>query len=132
MGILSLVLVFAACALPGNNQVATYRKVGDHYSIEVYGTRAAWSHDLTGIQSYGDGWAFDVPRIDGTIDGKEIPRPPKTYPLVGTVTIQGSQMVISLSLDKYDLNRQDPIDWNGRYTLVEKKSDTPKGERGMR
>ena len=118
--LLGLSLLLAGCGL-GNNPVAIYQKIGDRYLIEVSGRRAGWSHDLTKRESYTARWTFDVPRIDGKIDGKEIRQKPGFYSYVGSITIQDKKMVVRLSVDNYIRHRLDPEEWNGSYTLVEKK-----------
>jgi hypothetical protein len=129
--LVGLLLYFSGCVSAGNNQVATYQKIGDRYLIEVSGTRTEMAHDpieLLKHKTYETRWQFDVPRIDGKIDGKEI-RPKKGFlPYVGTITIHGSKMTVSLSSDNYVYKKLERVDWNGSYTLVEKKDGGPKAE----
>ncbi|MBL9188433.1 MAG: hypothetical protein JNK23_13185 [Opitutaceae bacterium] len=124
--ILGWVWLLGGCGGLGNNAVATYQKIGDRYLIEVTGRRAGWSHDLSRRESYTDRWTFDVPRINGKIDGKEILQRPGYYPYVGAITIADKKMVVSLSADNYDFRRLEFVEWNGRYTLVEKTDTGPK------
>jgi hypothetical protein len=121
LGICGVLLLLAGCVGLGNNPVATYQKIGERYLIEVTGRRAGWAHDLSKLESYDDRWTFDVPRIDGKIDGTEIRQKVGFYPYVGAITIQGQKMVVKLSVDNYIRHRLDREEWNGSYTLVEKK-----------
>jgi hypothetical protein len=123
-----LSIALAGCVGLGNNPVAAYQKIGDRYLIEVTGRRAGWSHDLTKLESYDDRWTFDVPRIDGKIDGKEIRPKPGFLPYVGAITIQGKNMVVSLKVDNYVYKKLEREDYNGSYTLMEKTDGGPKAE----
>lgn len=66
--------------------------------------------------------AFDtetlmIPRDQGVIEGREIPRKPGYYGLVGTVRISGTDMVIDLRADDTDDRTERPSIWNGQYRL---------------
>ena len=81
-------------------------------------------HEISQIpnqQSFKERCQFDVPRIEGKIDGKEIHEKPGYYSYVGSITVHGKEMVVKLSADNYDFHRLDRVEWNGTYTLVEKK-----------
>ncbi|MCX6950866.1 MAG: hypothetical protein NTV51_01570 [Verrucomicrobia bacterium] len=114
--------VLVAAASAGNDEIATYRKVGDRYLIEVTGTRVGVSHDLSKHESYTDSCQFDVPRIEGKIDGQEI-RPKKGFlPYVGSIKIRGKEMIVDLQADNYVYHKRERVGWNGRYTIVEKET----------
>ena len=119
----SLSFALAGCISANNDQVATYQKVGDRYVIEVTGTRVGMAHDVGQLlehKTYKDRWQFDVPRIEGKIEGKEIRPKPGTYPYVGSITIHERKMIVKLFLDNYDFHRLDAEEYNGSYILVEK------------
>ena len=88
------------------------------------------AHDPVGLlqhKTYRESWTFDVPRIDGKIDGKEIPpREQGNCGYIGTISIHDGKMTVSLSFDNYDFHRLDRFSWNGSYTLVEKKAGPDK------
>lgn len=135
LGLLSLALslVLAGCVWPGNwphhDDVATYKPVGDRYVIEVYGRALAYSDEIINIVSpktYRTSQQYDVPRIEGKIDGNEIRQKPGYYKYVGSITIHDKEMVIDLSTNNYDEHRLDRDHWSGSYTLVEKKEDEKK------
>jgi hypothetical protein len=128
LSFLSFLLLVSGCLGLGNNQLATFQKIGDRYLIEVTGRRASWSHDLSSLKSYDSSWTFDVPRIDGKIDGKEIRPKPGFLPYVGAITIQSGKMVVDLKVDNYVYHKFEREDWNGSYTLVEKKPEAPSTE----
>ncbi len=121
--VLGLALFSAGCILLGvqHDKIATYQKIGDRYLIEVTGVGIEWSHDLTQHSRVKESWQFDVPRIDGKIDGREIRQRQGFLPYVGTISIQDNVMTVSLSADNYYYKQLEKEEWNGRYTLVEKK-----------
>lgn len=76
--------------------------------------------DLIGSKQYSESTEYDVPRVEGKIDGKEIRQKPGFYPYVGSIAIRGENMVVNLSADNYDFHRLDRDYWSGTYTLIEK------------
>jgi hypothetical protein len=120
------VFAVAGCAAfgPQKEKVAIYWKSGDRFVIEVAAKVKTHGHDLIDVVRYGtdrETEQFDLPRVEGKIDGAEIHHKAGTYPYVGSITIRDGQMTIDLSWDKYDLKRIEHAYWSGRYVLVEKK-----------
>lgn len=129
---LCLCSLLAGCIWPGNwphnDRTATYKKAGDRYVVEVYGTALSHSDEVVDVifpKTNRRNLQFDLPRIEGKIDGSEIRRQRGKSPFVGSITIQGKRMVIDLSINEVILQRLEPIDWNGTYMLVEKKESAP-------
>jgi hypothetical protein len=59
-----------------------------------------------------------VPRIEGVVEGREIPVAPGYYKYLGQIIFSGSQMKLDLYYDNYDDKKKDPLSWNGEYNLV--------------
>jgi len=64
--------------------------------------------------TYEDSASFSIPRRNGDIAGSEIPVLQDSLPLKGTISIDGTKMVIKLY---YDDAMKNPCDWNGKYDL---------------
>jgi TonB family protein len=118
-------VLFGGCMLANRNyDDATFRKIGRRYLIEVSGKRRTASHDLQRWGTYEGFCQLDVPRIEGTIDGKEIHQAPGYYPFQGSISIHGREMIVNLKIDNYDFHRLDNFGWNGTYSLEEEKPRT--------
>jgi hypothetical protein len=113
--------LLSSCSRVGNSKDATVSKVGDQYTVSLKGTRYLMAHDpfsamqgktfvLTAI--------LTVPRIEGIVEGREIPVAPGHYKFLGQIEFSGSRMKIDLYADNYDDKRKDPSTWNGEYNLV--------------
>jgi hypothetical protein len=124
LSFLGLSSFFAGCVGIENDRVATYQKIDERYLIEVSGTRTAMAHDPSALlrhKTYQKLWQFDVPRVEGKIDGSEIRQKPGFLPYVGSITIHAKKMVVSLAADNYSYHELETVEWNGSYTLIEKK-----------
>ena len=109
---------------PQNDRIATFEKTNDRYIVEVTGTRIAVGHDLIDVilpHTFKDRQQYDLPRIEGKIDGSEIRHGKGHWPYVGTITIHDKLMTIDLKYDKAVYKRLDKDLYSGRYKLVEKK-----------
>jgi hypothetical protein len=122
----ALVVAFllSGCLRLGRDKIATYQKDGGRYVTELTAATLGMAHDPISLLGVGSkpfkiNEQFDVPRIEGKIDGKEILS--RGYGYVGTTLIRDGKMTVSLSIDHYDFHRLDPVEWNGRFTLVEEK-----------
>lgn len=109
-----------ACSRAGNNERAVFTRHGDRYSIEMKGRRYLMAHDPISFlrgRTYEETLTMDVPRIEGIIEGAEIPVSPGKLRYVGRVAITSRRMKVDLYYDHPD---RDPLPWNGEYTLVPK------------
>jgi hypothetical protein len=70
-------------------------------------------------KTYPTSQQFDLPRIEGLIEGREIHQKPGHYPYLGSISIHDAKMSVNLSFDNYDDKRIEPCSWNGTYVLVE-------------
>ena len=112
----------SACSGVGNNERAYFAKQGRSYLVELKGTRRAMAHDpISAIRgrTYEETLTLQLPRIEGVIDGSEIPVPEGKLRYGGNVAITKDKMKINLYYDDRSEDTKVPLDWNGEYTLVE-------------
>ena len=85
------------------------------------GKRRFHAHDpISGIKAgtYEDSLILELPRIEGVIEGTEIPVNPGRLSYGGRVVITKSKMNVDLYYTVDGPN--DPLSWIGEYTLVQK------------
>ena len=70
-------------------------------------------------QTYEETLTIELPRIEGVIEGAEIPVRPGYLRYVGRVVIANGKMKVDLY---YDDNNKVPLLWNGEYTLVQRNT----------
>lgn len=120
-----LLLLVSACSRVGNNERAYFTKQGRSYLVELKGNRRLMAHDpISAIRgrTYEETLTIQLPRIEGVIDGTEIPVPEGKLSYVGNVVINAHKMKLNLFYDDRSDNSKVPMDWNGEYTLVEKET----------
>ena len=103
-----------------NDATAAVAREGETYRITLTGTRYLMVHDPISAlmaRTYEETYELDLPRIEGVVQGTEIPRPRGWYKLLGTVTFDGDRMTVDLYYDNTDDKIRDPLSWNGVYTL---------------
>jgi hypothetical protein len=118
-----LVLLMSACSRVGNYERAYFDKNGATYLVEMKGTRRLMAHDpFSAIRgrTYEETLTIEVPRIEGVIDGAEIPPKPGYLRYAGQVVITKGKMKVDLYYDDRDDNTKVPLLWNGEYTLVQR------------
>ena len=125
-------MVFTGCGTwEPNHPDATFWKNGDRYIVEVTGKRLYMNHEWIDLikvifsmtrKTFEDKEQFDLPKIEGEIDGREIRQEPGDYPYIGKITIRSNVMTIKISYDNYDDKKTEPISWNGKYKLIENES----------
>lgn len=122
-------LLIAACvALPiavlwqrhaeGNDERAYFARVGQIYRVELTGWRFPLVHDPLSLlleRTRRDTVTLELPRIEGAIEGTEIPVGPDKLRYVGRILITGRNMNVDLY---YGDDQRRPLPWNGKYTLV--------------
>lgn len=70
-------------------------------------------------RTYEETLTIEIPRIEGEIDGSEIPVSPDKLPYVGRVVIMKDKMKVELYYDDPSDTRV-PLPWNDEYTLAPK------------
>jgi hypothetical protein len=112
-----------ACSWAGNYERAYYIKRGATYFVELKGRRRLMAHDpfsaLRG-RTYEETLTLELPRIEGAVEGAEIPVRPGYLLYAGRVVITGRKMRVALYYEDRDGNAKVPLTWNGEYTLVQK------------
>jgi hypothetical protein len=114
------ITIYFSISPTGNNKTATIQKVGDQYLVTVTGKRLLMVHDPISLlkrETYLDTFKVTVPRIEGVIDGQEIPTEKGYYKMLGTIVIDGEQMKIDLYYDNFGDKVKDPLSWNGEYKV---------------
>ncbi len=113
----------SACSGAGNDEHAYFAKDGPSYLVEMKGRRRLMAHDPVSAirgRTHEETLTIDLPRIDGVIEGAEIPVRPGHLHYVGRVVITKGKMKVDLYYDNRDDCTRDPLLWNGEYTLVQK------------
>jgi hypothetical protein len=126
-----LVLVATCCATlaaacwgrhaESNDDRAYLASDGPIYRVEMKGWRFPLVHDPVSFllgRTRETTLTMELPRIEGVIDGREIPVGPDKVRYVGQVVITNRKMKVDL----YYKDRR-PLLWNDEYTLVQ--TDTP-------
>lgn len=72
-------------------------------------------------RTYEETLILELPRIEGVIDGSEIPVMEGKLPYGGRVVITEDKMKVDLYYDDQSDNTKRPLLWNDEYTLVEKQ-----------
>jgi hypothetical protein len=104
-----------------NDGRAYFAADGDGYRVELTGWRFPLVHDPISLlveRTRRATLTLKLPRIEGVIDGTEIPVDPGKLRYVGRVVISNRTMQVDLS---YDDGR--PLPWNDEYTLVQRDSE---------
>ena len=89
----ALFALLAGCARTGNHERANFTKAGSKYLIELKGDRRRMAHDpLSAIfnGTYEETLTLELPRIEGVIQGSEIPAPAAKLRYIGTISITGN------------------------------------------
>jgi hypothetical protein len=112
-----------ACSRTGNEEHAYFTKQGQSYLVEMKGRRRLMAHDPVSFirgGTYEDTLTIQLPRIEGVVEGAEIPVKAGFLRYVGRVEITKGKMEVDLYYDNRDERTRHPLPWNGEYTLVEK------------
>jgi len=115
----------ASCGRASNDERAVYTKQGSSYLVEMKGRRLLMAHDpLSWIRgrTYEDTLTLELPRIEGAVEGREIPVKPDKLRYTGRVVLAGGRMTVDLRYVNRDGKTEAPLPWNGEYTLVQKES----------
>ena len=110
--LITFILLLSGCAKTFNNEIATYKVVGDKFHITVSGERGNMAHDPISLIFRGSTKVSEtlvVPRIQGVVSGSEIPPQEGYVPYKGEVLFNGNQMIIRLIYDY--IEREDSPSW---------------------
>ena len=105
-----------------NDERAYFAKEGQSYRVEMKGWRFPLVHDPVSLlldRTYQETFTLALPRIDGVIEGPEIPVDPGKLRYVGRVVITGGRMKLDLYYDDSE-NPRRALSWNDEYVLVPK------------
>jgi hypothetical protein len=126
---LSFATLAFACSGTGNDEHAYFAKHGQGYSVEMKGRRRLMAHDPVSAvlgRTYEETLTIELPRIEGVVDGGEIPVRPGHLRYAGRVVLTGRKMNVDLYYDDHTDHTRVPLAWNGEYTLDQKStSGTP-------
>jgi hypothetical protein len=122
-----IVICFAtlglACSGTRNDEHAYFTRHGQGYLVELKGRRRLMAHDPVSAlrgRTYEETLTIELPRIEGVIEGAEIPVRSGRLRYVGRVVITKGKMTLDLYYDDRDERTKAPLLWNGEYTLVQK------------
>jgi hypothetical protein len=117
-----LVLV-SACSRVGNYERAYFERQGASYLVELKGTRRLMAHDpISGLRgrTYEETLTLQLPRVEGIIEGSDIPVTAGKLRYTGQVVITNDKMKLDLYYDDPGASTRRPLPWNGEYTLVQR------------
>jgi hypothetical protein len=120
--LVSFAILVLACSRTGNDERAYFVKRGTTYVVEMRGRRRLLSHDpLSAIRgrTYEETLTIELPRIEGVIEGAEIPVRSGYLRYAGRVAITNRKMKVDLSYQG-EANARVALLWNGDYTLVQR------------
>jgi hypothetical protein len=103
-----------------NDERAYFVRDGHSYRVKITGRRFPLVHDPISLlleRTYEETFALELPRIEGAIEGSEIPVSPDKLRYTGRVVITDGKMNVDLYYDDDERPRR-PLPWNGEYTLV--------------
>lgn len=121
--VLCLALPAAACwerHAETNDERAYFVRDGHSYRVKMTGWRFPLVHDPISLlveRTYEETLTLELPRIEGVIEGTEIPVSPDKLRYVGRVVITERKMNVDLYYDDDERPRR-PLPWNDEYTLV--------------
>ena len=114
------IIIYFSISPTNNNEIATIEKFENLYIVTVTGKRLLMPHDPISLlkrETYLDTFKVSVPRVEGIINGQEIPTEKGNYKVLGTIVIDGEQMKIDLYYDNFDDSIKNPLSWNGEYKV---------------
>jgi hypothetical protein len=110
--------LLTSCWRTGNYERAYFTKRGEIYLVEMKGRRLLLAHDpISAGRTYEETLTLELPRIEGVIDGVEIPTQTGHLGYAGRIEIAKRRMKVDLY---YDGSDRHPTPWNGKYTLAQK------------
>jgi len=116
-------MLVSACSSVGNNERAYFAKQDRSYLVELKGTRRKMAHDPISLirgRTYEATLTLQLPRIEGVIQGSEIPVMEGYLRYTGQVLITKDKLKLDLYYDDPGVSARMPLPWNGEYTLVQR------------
>lgn len=104
-----------------NDERAYFMRDGHIYRVEMKGQRFPLVHDPVSLlvgRTYEETFTMELPRIEGTIEGKEIGPNPGNGRYAGHVVITDGKMKVDLYY--IDEGTRRPLSWNDEYRLVQR------------
>ena len=120
--LVSFAILVLGCSRTGNDERAYFVKRGTTYVVEMRGRRRLLSHDpLSAIRgrTYEETLTIELPRLEGVIEGAEIPVRSGYLRYAGRVAITNRKMKVDLYYHG-DANARVALLWNGDYTLLQR------------
>ena len=74
-------------------------------------------------RTYEETLTIELPKIEGVIDGTDIPVRSGSVPYTGRVVISAGQMTVDLYYRDHDHNTNVALLWNDTYTLVPRDAE---------
>ena len=106
-----------------NDQRAYFALEGHAYRVEMKGWRFPLVHDPLSLllaRTHQESLTMELPRIEGVIDGTEIPVASDHPRYIGRVVITKRKMSVDLYYDTPGEQTRRPLPWNDEYKLVQK------------
>jgi hypothetical protein len=106
-----------------NVERAYFSSDGPGYLVEMKRWRFPLVHDPLSLllgRTYEETLTMRLPRIEGVIDGTEIPVDADKLRYVGQVVITERKMKVDLYYGGDGENTRRPLPWNDEYTLVKR------------
>ena len=120
-----LTTLVSACTGAGNDEHAYFTARGSTYMVELKARRRLMAHDPVSAirgRTYEETLTLELPRIEGVVEGPDIPVRPGSLRYAGRIVIAGRKMNVELYYDNRDEGSKVPLPWNGEYTLMQKKA----------
>src|SRR5688572_4263646 len=94
-----LVIFVVGCSRVENYKQAQVRRADTEFTVELRGTRRLMAHDPVSAlrgETYVEAFRLRLPRLEGIINGNEVPVNPGSYKYVGRIVIAGNSMKVDL------------------------------------
>ena len=120
-GLACVVAATTSCAGARNYEQAYFSALRSGYLIELQGKRHRLAHDPISLvvgNSYDETHELVLPRLDGTIEGREIPH----FRYSGRIVISDGKMNVALTHG----DGGEHSSWNGAYVLNPKVEPSPR------
>lgn len=119
-----MLILMTACSRVGNYEHAYFKQHGTTYLVELKGKRRLMAHDpISALRghTYEETLTMQLPRIQGEVQGSEIPVPPDKLRYTGRIVLTNGKMKVELFYGNPDSSTRVALPWNGDYTLVQRK-----------
>lgn len=120
-----LATLLSACARTGNDEHAYFTTRSSSYLVELKARRRLMAHDPVSAvrgRTYEETLTLELPRIEGVVEGADIPVRPGSLRYTGRIVLAKRKMRVELYYDNRDEGTKVPLLWNGEYALIQKDS----------